>query len=158
MVRRTSCWGSLTGRSRSRTWSRRVKMAVLAPMPRARVRTATAVKPGVRASMRKEYFKSRRTVSSQPMKFIRRGPSLPILVTGDPGQLEVKTKKFAKSLIKVRKDSWILEIVFGEVKTKVSREYGQSSQRTRSSRRWLWLPYERPGFRLFAERKRRRGR
>ena len=37
---------SSTGRSRSRTWSSRVKMAVLAPIPRARVRTATAVKPG----------------------------------------------------------------------------------------------------------------
>src|SRR5713226_7314026 len=98
MVRRTSCWGSLTGRRRRRTWSRRVKMAVLAPMPRARVRTATAVKPGVRASMRKVYFKSRRTVSSQPMKFIRRVASLPILVTGTPraarGKDEESGEKF----------------------------------------------------------------
>src|SRR5713101_501785 len=106
MVSRTSCWGSLTGRRRSKTWSRRVKMAVFAPMPRARVRTATAVKPGVRTSMRKVYFKSRRAVSSQPMMVRWRVASLAVLVTGTPGQLEVKTKKATKSLMKVRKDSW----------------------------------------------------
>src|SRR5437667_8451806 len=82
MVSRTSCCGSLTGSSRNKTWSRRVKMAVFAPMPRARVRTATAVKPGVRASMRKVYFKSRRTVSSQPMTVMRRVASLADMVTG----------------------------------------------------------------------------
>ncbi|PYU83096.1 MAG: hypothetical protein DMG50_09325 [Acidobacteria bacterium] len=36
------------------------------------------------------------------MKFIRRLASLPVLVTGTPGQLEVKTKKAAKSLMKLR--------------------------------------------------------
>jgi len=82
---------------------------VFAPMPRARVRTATAVKPGVRASMRKVYFKSRRTVSSQSMKFIRRAALLPILVTGPPGQLEVKTKKSCKKLMKFRVQGWWAE-------------------------------------------------
>src|SRR5205823_1822459 len=73
-------------------------MAVLAPMPRARVRTATAVKPGVRASMRKVYFKSRRTVSSEPMTVMRRVASLPVLVTGTPraarGKDEESSEKF----------------------------------------------------------------
>ena len=59
-------------------------MAVFAPMPRARVRTATAVKPGVRASMRKVYFKSRRTVSRQPVTVMRRVASLADMVTGTP--------------------------------------------------------------------------
>src|SRR6267378_150056 len=82
MVSRTSCCGSLTGSSRNKTWSRRVNIAVFAPMPSAKVRTATAVKPGERASMRKVYFKSRRTVSSQPMTVMRRVASLADMVTG----------------------------------------------------------------------------
>src|SRR5713101_2464511 len=98
MVRKTSCCGSLTGRRRRRTWSRRVKMAVLAPMPRARVRIATAVKPGVRASMRKVYLRSRRTVSSQPAKVRLRAASLAVLVTGIPratgGKDEESWEKF----------------------------------------------------------------
>src|SRR6266478_7476622 len=78
-------------------------MAVLAPMPRASVRTATAVKPGVRASMRKVYLRSRRTVSSQPARFIGRGASLALLVTGTPPRsLEVETRKEGKSLMKFR--------------------------------------------------------
>src|SRR5580692_5162761 len=75
MVRRTSSWGFLTGRRRRRIWSRRVKMAVLAPMPRARVRMAMAVKPGVRASVRRAYLKSRNAVSSEAIVFISRGLS-----------------------------------------------------------------------------------
>jgi len=55
--------------------SRRVKMAVLAPMPRARVSTAIVVKPGVRARVRRAYLKSRNAVSSEAMVFISRGLS-----------------------------------------------------------------------------------
>src|SRR5271170_8272025 len=75
MVRRTSSWGFLTGRRRRRIWSRRVKMAVFAPMPRARVRMAITVKPGVRARVRRAYLKSRNAVSSVAMVFISRGLS-----------------------------------------------------------------------------------
>src|SRR5215472_258506 len=64
MVRRTSSLGFFTGRRRRRIWSRRVKMAVLAPMPRARVRIAMAVKPGVRPRVRREYLRSRQVESS----------------------------------------------------------------------------------------------
>ena len=39
-------------------------MAVLAPMPRARVRTAMAVKLGVRPRVRREYLRSRQVESS----------------------------------------------------------------------------------------------
>src|ERR1700730_18376760 len=52
-------------------------------MPNARVRMAMAVKPGVRASMRKEYCKSRTTVSSQLLTRVRRRSSLAI-GTGTP--------------------------------------------------------------------------
>src|SRR5882724_7837799 len=101
MVSRTSCWGSLTGRRRNRTWSRSVKMAVFAPMPRARVRTATAVNPGVRASMRKVYLRSRRTVSSQPVKVRRRAEALAGVVKGHlriaRGKDEKNFQKFDKS-------------------------------------------------------------
>src|SRR6266851_274508 len=104
MVSRTSCWGSLTGRRRNKTWSRRVKMAVLAPMPRARVRTATAVKPGVRASMRKVYFRSRRTVSSQPMTVRRRAASLPVLVTGTPRVARGKDEESGEKFDEIKND------------------------------------------------------
>ena len=43
---RTSRSGSRTGKYRSNTWSIKVKMELLAPMPIASVRTTIAVKPG----------------------------------------------------------------------------------------------------------------
>src|SRR5215469_11376174 len=64
MVRRTSSLGFFTGRRRRRIWSRRVNIAVLAPMPRPRVRIAMAVKPGVRPRVRREYLRSRQMDSS----------------------------------------------------------------------------------------------
>jgi hypothetical protein len=42
----TSCCGSFTGRERSITASIMLKMAVLAPMPRASESSATSVMPG----------------------------------------------------------------------------------------------------------------
>src|SRR5580700_959431 len=48
----TSCDGSLTGSSRSNNWSTSVKMAVLAPMPRASEPTATKVNSGLRRRLR----------------------------------------------------------------------------------------------------------
>src|SRR5438046_7481795 len=48
----TSSPGSATGKSRSITVSIKPKMAVLAPMPRASERTATAVTRGVRLRIR----------------------------------------------------------------------------------------------------------
>jgi hypothetical protein len=50
--RRTSWPASLYGRGRSSTPFTTLKMAVFSPMPRARVSTATSVKPGVRRSVR----------------------------------------------------------------------------------------------------------
>src|SRR5207249_3617115 len=52
-------WGFLTGMVRRRIESMSWKMAVLAPIPRARVRTATRVKPGLRRRNRKACRKSR---------------------------------------------------------------------------------------------------
>ncbi len=48
----TSSSGALTGSLRSRTWSIRVKIAVLAPIPRASDRMATMAKSGLRRSPR----------------------------------------------------------------------------------------------------------
>src|SRR5262245_53133460 len=48
----TSCSGAATGSLRNRIWSISVKMAVLAPMPRASERIATAAKSGLRRSPR----------------------------------------------------------------------------------------------------------
>src|SRR5271155_4954077 len=70
IVRGQSSRGFLAGRWGGRIWSRRVKMAVFAPMPRARVRMATAVKPGVRARVRRAYFRSRKAVSIEAKIFI----------------------------------------------------------------------------------------
>ena len=51
--RRTTNWsGSFTGSLLSMTASIRLKIAVLAPMPKASVVTATAVKPGFFSSVR----------------------------------------------------------------------------------------------------------
>jgi hypothetical protein len=47
--------GSSHGNGRSRTAWAALKIAVLAPMPRASVATATAVKPGARRSCRRPY-------------------------------------------------------------------------------------------------------
>src|SRR5260370_2743073 len=84
-------------------------MAVLAPMPRASVRTDTTGKPGVWASMRKVYLRSRRTVSSQPRMVRRRRPSWTVLVTGNPraarGKDEESYQKFDEST-KRFVDSW----------------------------------------------------
>jgi hypothetical protein len=44
--------GSRMGSGRRSTVSTTVKMALFAPIPRARVATATSVKPGLRTSMR----------------------------------------------------------------------------------------------------------
>src|SRR5260221_6460947 len=52
-------WGFLTGMVRRRMESMSWKMAVLAPIPRARVRTATKVKPGLRRRNRKAWRRSR---------------------------------------------------------------------------------------------------
>src|SRR5438552_17211094 len=184
MVSSTSCCGSLTGRSLNKTWSRSVKIAVFAPMPRARVRTATAVKPGVRASMRKVYFRSRSTVSSQPMMFMRRGPCLTVLVTETPGQLEVKTNKVEKNLTKFRVKEWGSRLdsvpkpgdrrqtfTLGQGSDEVLRSGRQTTKRRKLpkgcrdlasvrnllSRRWLWQPCECQGLPLYAEKRRRRG-
>ena len=54
----TSRSGSFTGSRRNSTWSMSVKIAVLAPMPRARVRITTSVKPGLLASVRSAYRRS----------------------------------------------------------------------------------------------------
>src|SRR5437867_7362407 len=48
----------MKGRGRSSTAFTTLKIAVLAPMPRARVSTATAVKPGFFSSWRKANFRS----------------------------------------------------------------------------------------------------
>src|SRR5712691_2672684 len=103
MVSRTSCCGSLTGSSRNKTWSRRVKMAVFAPMPSARVRTATAVKPGECASMRKVYFKSRRMVSSQSMTVMRRVASLADMVTGTPPGARDKDEEIGEKFGEIKR-------------------------------------------------------
>src|SRR5262249_15364508 len=47
------------GNCRSMSWSMRVKMAVLAPIPRARDRIATQANNGLRAMARREYRTSR---------------------------------------------------------------------------------------------------
>src|SRR3982074_2805965 len=51
--------GFLTGMVRKRMESMSWKMAVLAPIPRARVRTATKGKPGLRRRNRKAWRRSR---------------------------------------------------------------------------------------------------
>src|SRR5882762_2519758 len=56
--------GSGKGNGRSSTPYTTVKIAVLAPMPRASVKTATAVNPGFFASIRKAY---RMSCQSVPM-------------------------------------------------------------------------------------------
>src|SRR5208282_3185482 len=50
-------------------------MAVFAPIPRARVKMAITVKPGVRARVRRAYLKSRNAVSSVAIVFISRALS-----------------------------------------------------------------------------------
>src|SRR6476660_2496551 len=53
-----SAFGSLKGNGRSRVVLIRLKMTVLAPIPRASESAATMVKPGRLTSMRKPYCKS----------------------------------------------------------------------------------------------------
>src|SRR5260370_1057215 len=45
MVSSTNCCGFFTGSSRNKTWSSRVKIAVFAPIPNAKVTAATAANP-----------------------------------------------------------------------------------------------------------------
>src|SRR5437867_556356 len=54
-----SSWGFLTGMVRRRMESMSWKIAVLAPIPRARVRTEMMVKPGLRRRNRKAWRRSR---------------------------------------------------------------------------------------------------
>jgi len=49
----TSCWGFLKGNGRSRTALTTLKIALFAPMPRARAITATIVNPGFFRSVRR---------------------------------------------------------------------------------------------------------
>jgi len=58
----TSCSGCDTGSLRSSIWSIRVKIAVLAPMPRASERIATLAKSGLRRSPRSASRMSLRAV------------------------------------------------------------------------------------------------
>src|SRR6266571_6108941 len=160
MVSKTSCCGSLTGRSRNKTWSKRVKMAVFAPMPRARVSTATAVKPGVRANMRKVYFRSRRTVSSQPRMVTRRVASLAVLVTGKPqatrGKDEESYQKFDEST--KRFVDCCGEFIAKKWRKEFRRKWRGLTEGAELSRRWLWLLVECPRFPIFAQKRRQRGR
>ena len=57
--------GFVTGSDLSITWCTSVKMAVVAPIPRANVITTVAANPGERRSCRKECFKSP-TIYSRP--------------------------------------------------------------------------------------------
>src|ERR1017187_2418174 len=59
----TSCSGCATGSRRSINWSIRVKMAVLAPIPRAREATATKVKSGLRRRLRRANRRSNRNLA-----------------------------------------------------------------------------------------------
>src|SRR5205823_10045122 len=59
--RTINCSDSGYGSGRNSTTLTTLKMAVLAPIPSARVSTATAVKAGCMASIRKAYRKSWRT-------------------------------------------------------------------------------------------------
>jgi hypothetical protein len=63
---RTSCSGFGNGSGRSSTASTTLKMAVFAPMPKASVKTTTAVNPGFFQSIRSPYRTSRRRVISSP--------------------------------------------------------------------------------------------
>src|SRR5713101_3488904 len=54
----TSLSGSLKGRGLNSTAFIKLKMELLAPIPKANVRTATTVKPGLFASVRQPYRKS----------------------------------------------------------------------------------------------------
>src|ERR1041384_2174157 len=65
--------GSGEGSGRSSTPSTTLKIAALAPMPSARVRRTTAVKPGVRASPRRERRRSRSRVFTVILSAERRG-------------------------------------------------------------------------------------
>ena len=58
----TSASGSRYGSARSSAASNRLKIAAVAPMPRARIATASAVNPGARHSTRAPYRRSRQNV------------------------------------------------------------------------------------------------
>ena len=57
-VTKTSSSGFLTGSERNSSVLMTLKMAVFAPMPSARVSTATAVKPGFFSNWRKANLRS----------------------------------------------------------------------------------------------------
>src|ERR1017187_4380299 len=59
----TSWPGCATGRRRSINWSIRVKMAVLAPMPRESDATATKVNSGLRRRLRRANRRSKRNLA-----------------------------------------------------------------------------------------------
>src|ERR1035438_8831083 len=59
----TSCSGCATGSRRSINWSISVKMAVLAPMPRAREATATRQNSGLRVRLRRANRRSNRNLA-----------------------------------------------------------------------------------------------
>src|SRR6266566_1166707 len=63
--------GSGKGNGRSSTPYTTVKIAVLAPIPRASVRTATAVNPGFFASIRKAYRMSCQSVAMLRLPALR---------------------------------------------------------------------------------------
>ncbi len=75
MVSSTNCCGFFTGSSRNKTWSSRVKIAVFAPIPNAKVSAATAANPRLRRSVRSAYPKSRPTISTHPRVFIPLPPT-----------------------------------------------------------------------------------
>src|SRR6266849_2356945 len=70
----TSCWGSLTGNSLSRTALTKLKIAVFAPIPSASVSTATAVNPGFLLSMRRPYRTSSTNSSTRRQPHVSRAP------------------------------------------------------------------------------------
>src|SRR5216683_2529093 len=71
----TKLSGSWQGKGRRRTELMTEKSAVFAPMPRARVRTATAVKPGDLRSMRVAKHKSCHNVSTKDSQLAARTTS-----------------------------------------------------------------------------------
>src|SRR5216684_3043122 len=71
----TSCWGSLTGNSLSRTALTKLKIAVFAPIPSASVSTATAVNPGFLLSMRRPYRTSSTNSSTRRQPHVSRATS-----------------------------------------------------------------------------------
>src|SRR6266478_976051 len=86
MVSSTNCCGFFTGSSRSKTWSSKVKIAVFAPIPSAKVSAATAANPRLRRKVRSAYPKSRPTTPIHSRIFIpllQPRPSSPVPIRND---------------------------------------------------------------------------